>query len=253
MKKILCLLLILLLACSVAGCAVTPNGSSEGTEPYAESETETSEEKTTVEETTVVTESEIETTTMSETRPDVLRDCMAAYQEYLLKVLPDIIIDEYTKESIRFGFIYLNDDEVPELWYNDSLGAHGPNYVIRTFRDGRVSEVGEGFTIMEYYKKQGVFCFTAAGGAAGYDVTYYKMTEDGCEQLDRYVEYLDTSAEPDQAGDMPVIRQLNDIDVSEEEHQAFLDRYAARYGQLTSIENDDGYPLSEENIFANCN
>lgn len=178
-----------------------------------------------------------------------------AYREYLLNVLPDIETDEFLRENsqyIRFGFIFLNDDDVPELWYNDSLGAHGPNYVIRTYRDGKVTEVGEGYTMLEYYEQQGVFSFTASGGAAGFEVTYFKMTDGGCEQLDEYVEYADLSIAPDQNGNMAVSRQLNGTAISEEEHQAFLDRYTARYGQSTIVENDDGFPLTEANILARC-
>lgn len=251
MKKILSFLLNLVLAFGVAGCSGTSGGSSAADEPYVEPETEriAPETESIAEETAAEPEQE---TIVTETKVDTLGTWAAAYQNYLLKVLPDIYIDESAGEYIRFGFIYLNNDDVPELWYNDSMGAHGPNYVICTCRDGKVSRVADGFTMLDYYKKQGVFFFTASGGAAAYDVTYYKMTKDGSTQLDMYVEYLDTSAPPDSDGNMTVVRQLNDVDISEEEHQAFLDQYTARYGQSTSVESDDGFPLTEENILAHC-
>ena len=243
MKRIIACLLMIVVLFVVTGCTSTSVD-----ETIVEQKTEWTAEETTV-------APEHETAIVSETTSEVSGTWVAAYQEYLLQVLPDIAEDEYLRENpqyIRFGFIYLNDDDVPELWYNDSLGAHGPNYVIRTYRDGKVTEVGDGFTILEYYEKQGVFLFTASGGAAGYDVTYYKMTNDGCEVLDEYSEYADMSVAPDQDGNMTVIRTLNDVDISEDEHKAFLNQYTSHYGQVTSVETEDGYPLTEENIVANC-
>lgn len=242
MKRITAFILILAVLTSFAACSSKP-----ADVPDAESKTEV-----TAEEPTAAAEPE---KTSNEATADAPGEWDAAYQEYLLNVLPDIAANEYFRENtqyIRFGLIYLNDDDVPELWYNDSLGAHGPNYVIRTYRDGKVTEVGDGYTILEYYEKQGVFSFTAAGGAAGYDVTYYRMTDDGCEQLDAYSEYADMSVAPDQDGNMTVICTLNGVDISEEERQAFLDQYTSRYGQATTVENEDGFPLTEENILANC-
>ena len=238
MKRITAIFLAIAAVLALASCGAKPTN-----QPSAGSETD------------LTAAQEPSAAVSGESEADATGAWAAAYREYLLRVLPEILENEYVRANssyLRFGFMDLNEDNVPELWYNDDLGAHGPNYVILTCRDGEVAEVGDGFTVLDYYEKQGVFCFTASGGAAGYETTYYRMTDDGCEQLDVYEEYLDTSVAPDENGDMTVVRHLNDADVSEEEHQAFLEQYTACYGQAVSVDTEDGFPLTEDSILANC-
>ena len=167
---------------------------------------------------------------------------MSAYRSHLLYALKEIFVDAELSDGFRFGFFYLNDDDIPELWYVDGIGAHGASYVILTYRDGKVTEVQSGANNLDYFEKKGVFSFSGSGGAAIHGITFYQMTEDGCKELESFIcEEMEET-----------VYTINDEKVTEEEFNARQNAYKTKYGKSTSVGYDDGFVFNEESIKENC-
>ena len=177
----------------------------------------------------------------------------AAYQEYLQKILTTM--DEAgSHDDFRYGLIDLNDDDIPELWFTDGIGAHGPKYVILTYRNGKATEVfEEGYNELEYYEKQGVFYIFGIGGAASGAGGYYKMTDSGYDVLDEF-EY-EYQWEDDTKADWTLNGKTETIatDDVNKKIDALRDQYDARYNQkATVIDENSGFPLTEDSVKKNC-
>lgn len=231
-----CGLLIAALLAAAAGC-----GAGNGSEP-SETTTAAPTETTTVVPTETTTAAPTETTAPAEKTGE----WVAAYRAYLLNVLKDMPDDDSgMADEFRFGFFYLDNDSVPEVWYIYAIGAHGPGYVILTCRDGKVVEVTDGANFLSYYEKKGVFSFSGITGAFGSFTGYYKMTDSGSETLDEAEYAIDIETEKGSY-------LINGAEVSEKEFNALPGQYVSRYGSVTEIGEKDGFPFKEESVRKNC-
>lgn len=244
LKRIAGILLALILICSVLTACDKQNDESKAPDTASKAEQQEQEQKQDVAD----TPSESAPSSTASDAPkdtDTSGKWMPAYRNYLLKVLeedlPDVSMNE-DSENFRFGFMYLNDDDIPEVWYVDGIGAHGASYIILTYRNGKVTEVTGGANYLTYFEKTGVFSFGGSGGASVYGDTYYRMTNSGFEQLEDFMcETYDTT-----------VYTINGAKVSEEEYLARQKSYETKYGKPISVKSTDGFVLNRDSVLANC-
>ena len=177
-----------------------------------------------------------------------------AYQNYLLDVLAKMEEEDYDNDDFRFGLIELNDDDVPELWFTDGIGAHGPKYVILTCRGGKATAVfEEGYNELEYYEKQSVFYIFGIGGATSGAGSYYKMTDSGYDVLDEFeYEYQwedETKANWTLNGKTEVIASDDVNKKIDGLRQQYDERYSKK---ATVIDEKSGFPLTADSVKKNC-
>ena len=244
LKRIAGILLALILTCSVLTACDKQNNESKAPDTASKAEQQEREKK----QDAADTEGEpAPSSTASETPKDTDTSgkWMPAYRNYLLKVLeedlPDVSMNE-DSENFRFGFMYLNDDDIPEVWYVDGIGAHGASYIILTYRNGKVTEVTGGANYLTYFEKTGVFSFGGSGGASVYGDTFYRMTNSGVETLEEFM--CETYETP--------VYTINGEQVSEEEYRSRENSYETKYGKGISIESTSGFVLNRDSVLANC-
>ena len=245
-----CGMLIAALLSSAAGCGGKTDGG-QTAEP----------DKTAVSQT--ASRSETSAATAEAAQPAEAGEWAGAYQAHLLTFIEGLE-DNNLRNEFRFGLIYLNDDDVPELWYINGIGAHGPSYQIVTCRGGKavgLAKEDDYFaTEVGYYEKQGVFDASgSAGGMVGTARTYYQMTDSGCKTLDELTAFYKYEDEEmmgdmvlDQNGEPIVVYRINEKEVTEEEYAAFQKDYDARLGKWKSFEDAPSFPLTADSIRQNC-
>ena len=269
--RLSCGILIAALLAASAGCGgKTDNGQTTATIPDETAVTQAAETggTTAANETEPTTQDAVETTQTNsaadaEATKEASGEWAAAYREHLLKFIADM--EDYDlRDEFRFGLFYLNDDDVPELWYMDGIGAHGPSYQIVTCRGGKAVSFTNGDDYFAndvgYYEKQGVFDASgSAGGMVGTGRTYYQMTDSGYEtlaELTAYYKYEDEDMMGemvlDQNGDPIVVYRINGKEVTEAEYDAFQKDCDTRYGKWRSFEDDPSFPLNKDSVMKNC-
>ncbi len=101
------------------------------------------------------------------------------------------VVEEHDGEEVLFSFIYLDEDEVPELVAWDS---YYEKYYVYTIKDGSAVCLvdGMGTVEMTYYEKKNVIAvfsrWNGGGDEGGYASAYY--------QLDQYAEAVTDDSIP---------------------------------------------------------
>ena len=167
-------------------------------------------------------------------------DYMAAYNEFL---------HNYNNGSLNgyesFGFIYLNNDDTPELVVSEGT-SHAAGAGIFTYLNGNVVEIGYvGNWGSAVYVERGSVFLSEYEGNGAYSAEVYKMSASGKAE-----EIFSCYNDEKHDGLEKHSYKINDVEVSSEEYKR---QYEENYPKNTTVfSNDDGHPLTPDNINKYC-
>lgn len=137
-----------------------------------------------------------------------------AYYDYLMKFEKDLSSDDYDSiDSRNFAYIYVNDDDIPELVIQGQDEATGN--IILTFNNGELDELQTSRLYFNYIEHQNLLCNSDGNMGAYYD-SIYSIVDGKWENIahgEYYVE--DNSAQWD---DDDLIYEWNGKKMSESEY-----------------------------------
>ena len=143
------------------------------------------------------------------------------YDDYLKNGITEVIgdYDEYWRDEWTFGFMYLNDDDVPELVACSGYEAAGN--IILTIIDDKVEHMNTA-RLSFYYKEKGNCLINSEGHMGYYYDTVFKITDKGFECVCEG-EYEDEYDENGPTGNTKY--KLDTREVTESEYRAEIDAY----------------------------
>ncbi|MGN0341755.1 MAG: hypothetical protein ACI4DO_03085 [Roseburia sp.] len=241
MKRKLGFILSIILTVTCAGCGKETAPDTEVVEIEKESEIET-ESVQTEEEIFEIEETEEEA---SEQEEQNLHDVYVAYADFLEKNLDDLV---WSDGEVVYTLEYLDDDNIPELFFATTEAIHASNIYICKYVDGEVKCAGPvgAYNGVSFYEKNGVIC-TASSGMGVEGVYYSTLTSSGeieslCREEEDYG-YGDYDSEP-----QVISFWIGEEEVTEDEYNGYLnellgDQESVRWD---SYNNENGYAVLDE-------
>ena len=216
-KKILAMMAagILLTGCGVAN---STNGAA-STEDKNENVTEEIKETEKAEET-----KEPETTETPELQGEIVSKMYGNDFSSWKEGYADFIKNQVDTEELPdmvMGLIYLDDDDVPELYINTNMGAGGE--IVASFKDGKVSYNWMGGDGFSYYMPEKALFYQECGRMGCYNSSIYKLVDgDFYEIAGGYYELKDAFADMDD--ESSYIYRWMDKECSKTEYYNQLDK-----------------------------
>jgi len=241
-RKLLALTLVSSFVFSFAACDMDLKLKADDEEEEEEDEEEDEEEEEETEETTVETTSEVTEETVIETEPseeteapsydietgDTLwgiepgEEWCQAYIDYIEDDTSDFgeINGDYT-DTFQYTLIYLDDDDIPELFINTNIEASGE--IVCTYHDGEVEELWLSRIGTMYIPGSGLL-YSNTGHMDWYPVLITSLEDGSFNYVAGGEYYLDSEAMNEQAEDpdieeyeMIYAYEWGGVEVSEEE------------------------------------
>ena len=228
LKKAAASALALTLMTSAVSCSIFPanESSSESTKDTTE---ETSEE--TSEETTSVPAEESEVTEANDlnsaTRGYITGfDPSEPWCQAYLDQIPLILFDFVAPEALTYTLIYLDDDDIPEVFIEGDCEATGE--IILSYHDGEVSYVWLSRLGTQYIPRSGL-TFTNTGHMDYYPVTITSLSDGEFSTLAEGIWYLSEEGRDQRAenpeGDWDYTYEWEGQEVTEEEFSQSISEY----------------------------
>ena len=194
----------------------------------------------------IETTDEVTTEISSTVSPDAAK---AAYKQFLKSYMEEHGANEGGQDWPKFGLIYLDDDDAPEL-----VIPKGPYHIapceLYTFDGEKVIMVGEygSWGSFGYYPRKGIIVGGYAGNGVVY-TTYYKYQNGETEEIEEFSEELKHWE------DDPNVKEnwnysVGEKQVSQEEYETaennIMNEYGLKTGELRN--SDFPYDLDDYSI-----
>lgn len=187
---------------------------------------------------------------------ELVKQCLEGYVQYL-----EDHTDLWETETV-YALDYINDDDIPDLIFGDTIANHASNIYILTYLDGNYDDViccgafgSYGATC--YYPRLGIIFNSDMG--MGYDTEYYlelsSENDYGCKTLCHRYYYYEEDYEGDPDEIKFYIGEGEDKEVTQEEYDEYVKELVGdtEYVVFDTYENHYGYEyLTQEaldNIF----
>ena len=201
------------------------------------------------------TESVSTTETTSENasnNEEQVKKCVEGYAQYLKEHT-----DLWAQETV-YAFDYINDDDIPDLIFGDTAGAHAANVYVLTYLDGNYDEVVCCGTFGSY----GAACYYPGLGimfddntGMGYVSEYFSRLsstgEYGCETICHKYKYYEGDYDEEPSEEKFYITDGEEKEVTEEEYNAYVEELVgdAEYKVFVTYNNENGLEyLNQEAI-----
>ena len=209
-----------------------------------------SSEAISVEESNVQSSEEASVETSTEDNQN--KEYLEGYAKYL-----EEHTDLWEMETV-YVLDYINDDDVPDLIFGDTMANHASNIYILTYLDGNYDEVvccgpfgAYGATC--YYPRRGIMLTTDY--AMGYDTEYYSRLsadgEYGFETVCNRYFYFEEDDQEEPSEIKFYITSIVDREISQEEYDEYVKELVGDTEQKVfyTYENENGYEyLNQEAI-----
>ena len=183
---------------------------------------------------------------------ELVKKCLEGYAQYLKEHT-----DLWEQETV-YAFDYINDDDIPDLMFGDTSGAHAANTYVLTYLDGNYDEVVccgtfGSYGAACYYPGLGIMYDDDTGMGYIYE-NYSKLSATGkygCETVCHRYEYYEGDYDEDPSEVKFYITDGEEKEVTEEEYNAYVKELVgdAEYSVFYTCNNDKGHEyLNQEAI-----